>query len=301
MEAAPEGAAMELPEWAHCAFEKYRPHGVGKNAPNPIRLAWWESCKQRFELRWHDLAADEWRVPQEHDCYAALRRTVIFEPTDYVRLCILETVLGLAWQKSIGHFPHQVASAVRELESLNIQIQNTARDLAALFRQRTKIQFSHGVEELESELNKSDPFELWDALELSMEMPKVSDWAYVAQYEAAKFLNIARTQSRPCPEWSDMLDQVAERSLRRVVPSTAGDVAVIASRTNTTEWSQWARVLLGTLDDWHGTFPEGFLRECLTYNQLANLAEVALDAPDDAYNADQLRRLADRYKTGCKQ
>ena len=292
---------MELPDWAHCAFQKHRPHGVGTNAPNPRRLAWWETCKQRFELRWRDLATDEWRVPQEHECYAALRMKVIFEPIDYVRMCILETVLDLAWKKSIGHFPDQVATAVHELESLNLQIVNASRDLAALFRQRRKIQFSHGVEGLESELNEPDPFELWDALELSMQLPHVSDWAYVAQHESAKFLNIARTQSRPCPQWSDMLDQVAERSLRGVVPSNAGDAAVMASRTNATEWSQWGRFLLGTLDDWHGTFPEGFLRECLTYNHLANLAEVALDAPDHAYNADQMRRLADRYKTNRKQ
>lgn len=288
---------MALPEWAQRAFEKHKPHGVDRNAPNPTRLAWWEACKRRFELRWADLAPDEWRVPQEHVCYALLRRTVILEPTDYVRMCILETALDLAWKKSTGYLPREVASAVSELESLNIQIADAARNLAALFRLRATIQFSHGVEEYDSEPTEPDPFDLWGALELSMEMPRVSDWAYVTQHEAAKFLTIARTHSGPPPEWSDMLDQVAERSRRGVVPSSAGDVAVMASRTNATEWSRWARVLLGTLDDWRGTFTDGFLRECLTYNQLADLAEVALDAPAGAYNAEQMRRLADRYKT----
>lgn len=291
---------MELPEWAQRAFRKHQPGGVGENAPNPTRLAWWNSCKRRFELRWDDLASDKWKVPQKHECYAPLRRKVNIEPTDYVRLCILETALDLAWKKSTGSLPCEVASAVSELESLNIQIANTACDLAALFRQRATIQFSHGVEEADIEPNEPDPFNLWGALELSMAMPHVSDWAYVAQPEAAKFLNIARTQSRPGPQWPDVLDAVAVRSRRDVVPGSAGDVVVMASRTNATEWSQWARFLLGTLDDWHGTFPDGFLRECLTYNQLANLAEVALDAPADAYNPEQMRRLADRYKTNAQ-
>ena len=255
---------MVLPEWAERAFEKHRPRGVGNDEPDAGRLAWWQGCRRRFVQRWAYLDAMAWRVPDEHSCYVALRKSVIVDPPDFVRLCILETVLDLAWDHSTGNSPDRVTPSVKELESLNAKIAMKADELASLFRQRDQLRFDSGVEDYESDYAALDAFDFWDAFELAIALPHVASWAYVAQHETARFLNIARTQSRTKPRWPDLLDQVASRSVRAVVPSDAGDVAVHASRTNATAWSRWGRRLLGTLDDWSGTFPRGFLRGCLT-------------------------------------
>ncbi|MCM2346120.1 MAG: hypothetical protein NDI95_05665 [Acidovorax soli] len=286
---------MVLPTWAERAFEKHRPRGAGNDEPDPERLEWWEGCKQRFVQHWADLDAKSWRVPDEHSCYVALRRNVIVEPPDFVRMCILETVLDLAWDHSVGDSPDRVTPAVKELESLNAKIASKAGELASLFRQRDQLRFDNGVEDYETDYAALDAFDLWDALELTINLPHVARWAYVAQHETARFLNIARSQSRTKPRWPDLLDQVAGRSVRAAAPSDAGDIAVHASRTNATEWSRWGRRLLGTLDDWSGTFPRGFLRGCLTGAHLACLLEVALDAPPEAFNKRQMERLAESY------
>lgn len=286
---------MELPTWAERAFEKHRPLGVGNDGPDPERLEWWQGCKLRFVQRWEDLDVLAWRVPDEHACYAALRRTMNIDPPDFVRLCILETVLDLAWDNSTGNSPDRVTPSVKELESLNAKIASTASELAGLFRQRDLLRFDNGVEDLETDYPAFDAFDFWDAFELAIALPHVARWAYVAQHETVQFLNIARTQSRTKPCWPDLLDQVAGRSVRAVVPSDAGDVAVHASRTNATAWSRWGRRLLGTLDDWRGTFPRGFLRGCLTGAHLASLLEVALDAPPEVFNKRQMERLSQSY------
>lgn len=291
---------MVLPQWAERAFEKHRPQGVGNNGPDPDRLAWWEGCKQRFELRWNDLEPTSWKVPNEHGCYIGLRRSIVLCPPDFVRLCILETVLDLAWDQSVGNSPKRVTPSVKELELLNAKIASTASELAGLFRQRDRLRLDNGVEDLETDYAALDAFDLWDAFELAIKSPHVANWAYVAQHETARFLNIARNQSRTKPRWPDLLDQVAGRSVRAVVPSDAGDVAVHASRTKATEWSRWGRRLLGTLDDWTGTFPRGFLRGCLTGAHLACLLEVALDAPFDVFNKRQMERLSKTYDSSEK-
>lgn len=286
---------MVLPEWAERAFEKHRPRGVGNDDPDPDRLAWWEGCKQRFEQRWDDLETTGWKVPNEHDCYTNLRRSIVLNPPYFVRLCILETVLDIAWDCSVGKTPDKIAPAVKELAAVNDEIASKARELSSLFRQRSQLVFDHGIEDYGSDYAAADPFDFWDAFESAIALPHVAEWAYVAQQETTRFLNIARTQSRTKPCWSDILDQVAARSPRDVVPSDAGDVAVFMSRTKATEWSRWGHRLLGTLDDWRGTFPIGFLRSCLTYRQLATLLEIALDAPENAYNDEQLRKLVRAY------
>ena len=295
---------MELPEWAARAFEKHKPQGVGNSDPDPERLAWWQGCRQRFELRWADLDATNWRVPADHDCYVYLRKHVIFEPPDFVRLCILETALDLAWDYSTGKTPDKVTPSVKELESLNAKIASAAGALASLFRQRDQLRFDGGVEDYEDDYSTPDAFDFWDAFELAMELPHVAEWAYVAQHETAKFLNIARTQSRTKLRWPDLLEQVASRSERSVTPSDAGDVAVHMSRTKHTEWSRWGRRFLGTLDDWKGTFPRGFLRGRLSGAHLASLLELALDAPPEAFSKRQMERLSETYggtKSGKKK
>lgn len=283
---------MVLPEWAERAFEKHRPRGVGNDDPDPDRLAWWEGCKQRFEQRWDDLETTGWKVPNEHKCYISLRRSIVFDPPDFVRQCILETVLDLAWDSSVGKSPDKVVPAVKELTSVNEKIARKARELAALFRQRSQLILDHGVEDYGSDYAAADPFDFWDAFESAIALPHVAAWAYVAQQETTRFLNIARTQSRTKPRWPDILDQVAARSPRDVVPSDAGDAAVNAFRTNPTEFSRWGRRLLGTLDDWKGTFPAGFLRRRLKGKHLASLLEVALDAPPEAFNDKQMDSLS---------
>ena len=291
---------MELPTWAERAFEKHRPLGVGNDGPDPERLEWWQGCKWRFVQRWDGLDVMAWRVPDEHACYGALRRSVNIDPPDFVRLCILETVLDLAWDSSVGNSPERVTPSVKELESLNDQIASKAKDLAALFRQRDRLRFDNGVEDYETDYAALDAFDFWDAFELAIQSPHVASWAYVAQHETTRFLNIARTQSRTKPRWPDLLDQVATRRVRAVVPSDAGDVAVHASRTNVTKWSRWGRRLLGTLDDWRGTFPPGFLRGCLTGAHLACLLEVALDAPVEVFSKRQMERLTENYDSPKK-
>ncbi|MBT9511345.1 MAG: hypothetical protein IV104_03265 [Acidovorax sp.] len=290
---------MVLPTWAERAFEKHRPRGAGNDDPDPERLEWWQGCNQRFALRWTDLGAMDWDIPDEHQCYSDIRRHVIINPPDFVRMCILETVLDLAWDHSVGNAPDRVTPSVKELESLNTKIASTARDLATLFRQRDRLRFDNAVEDCVTDDAALDGFDFWDALELATNLPHVANWANVAQHETERFLNIARTQSRTKPRWPELLDQVAG-SVRVVVPSDAGDVAVHASRTKATEWSRWGRRLLGTLDDWSGTFPSGFLRARLTGAHLACLLEVALDAPPEAFNKRQMERLSDNYERSKK-
>ena len=291
---------MVLPAWAERAFEKHRPRAVGNGEPNSDRLDWWEGCKHRFELRWADLDADHWRVPEWHRCYSALSLGFEWSRADFVRHCILETVIDLAWDASAGKAPGKVAQAVANLDTINTQISDKARELASLFRQRDLTQLAEGVTDSSEDYLELDPYGLWDALELAMGLPHVDLWAYTARVEVEKFLNIARTQSRPKPRWPDLLDMVAARAHRPAAPCDAGDIAVFASRTKHTNQSQWGRRLLGTLDDWGGTFPRGFLRGCLTGAHLAALLEVALDAPPELFNKRQMQLLSNLYDNGKK-
>lgn len=284
---------MDLPDWAEQAFEKRRPLGGGKTGPDPDRLAWWVKCKQRFERRWEDIAPDKWKVPLNHACYLHLPPG--WDPMSFVRLCILETALDLGSDKAFGRRPAMVPQAVKELERLNDEIAKSSADLATLFRLRDSMKTDHWISDYGDEPLALDPFDFWDALEEVSNLPHVSGWANVAHYETTRFLSIARSQSRVKPRWHDILDQVANRAVRAAIPNDAGDKALMDSRTNATEWSPWGLRLLGTLDGWPD-FPKGFLINCLTKNQLAYLAEVALDAPLDAYNPEQMRALFNRYK-----
>lgn len=291
---------MALPMWAERAFEKHRPRAVGNAEPNPDRLEWWEGCKRRFELRWLDLAAESWNVPEWHGCYVRLHISLEWDRMDFVRHCILETALDLAWDNSVGKAPDRVAQAVSSLDQINADIATKARELSSLFRQRDLTQFDEGVTDCYDDCGELDPRKLWDVLELAMSLPHVGQWAHTAREEAAKFFSIAQTQSRPKPQWPDLLDMVAEHTPRPAVPCDAGDVAIFASRTNRTDQSQWGRRFLGTLDDWSGTFPRGFLRGCLTGAHLAALLEVALDAPPEAFNKRQMERLSATYAKAQK-
>jgi hypothetical protein len=95
-----------------------------------------------------------------------------------------------------------------------------------------------------------------------------------------------------------VLDEVANKIPRIVSSLDAGDIAVVGSKSNKSEWSPWVLRLIGRLEDWSGNgLPSGFFLECLTNDQLADLARLAFDADSDAaINGEQMRKVKDRYK-----
>lgn len=288
---------MSLPEWANEIFEQFKPGpAYGDETPNEARLAAWSSTQNRFALRWRDIAPDLWKPLSEGRGGAeySVPRGGSYDD-QYLRRCILECALEAALEKTTNKPPGAVVDAMIELDRLNAQICDAAGLLATLFRQRDSLQENYRIADHAPEYWQSDPFNLWEALEQSMESRKFRAFAFVSQKEAGAFFRLARTQSRPGPQWPDILGAVADRAPRRASSLDSGDAALSRGRTNKSEWSPWVRRLIGMLDNWGG-LPDGMLLGCLSNPQLATLAEVAFDAPPGAFNADQIRVLKGRYQ-----
>lgn len=248
-----------LPDWAERALGKYRPRGPADGrSPNAQRLAWWEATRSRFVERWQEIGAEGWAVPAWDDSYAQLH--VVIERADFVRLCIFESALDLAWLDSKKQSPARIREAMRDLDSINDKVQAAAGELFGLLAQRDQLLLDYfQTDDPEGDLLDVNPDEVW--------LMKLRDLA-----------DLRRSAAQP-------LDDATAAGLR--------------SSTNATVWSRWARAYLAKIDRW-APFPRGFLRSCLSLDDLATLLEVALDAPAGAFNTDSLRQLERRLHKSSK-
>lgn len=290
---------MELPDWAERALQHFKPLPAYRgDLPNPERLINWEAFNSRFKRRWSDLDSDNWRVPAAHPSYVHLQRLFSFPPAECVKQCILECAVESAWELGAGKHPSKVVANLKKLDVLNHKISKMAGDLADLFRDRQQVidEYLLTDRRIGFEEDAPDPFELFGALELSLTRPDLSDWAFVASAETGAFFDMAATQSRPKPSWDLLLDEASYRVPRIVSPMDTGDIAVVGSRSNRSDWSPWALRCVGRLNGYPGTgLPNGFLLKCLSNKQIADLLEVATDAPVGVFSEEQMKALIARY------
>lgn len=280
---------MALPEWARRALVS--------TSPESERGQWLAAMAELLCKRWRDMEADKWKVPEWHASYSRGHDDETLGRADMVRMRILETALDLAWDRYCCREPKGAVQAAEKVGELNARIVDAALQLAEMLEARAALVHAHGLEDL-SEWRDGDPFDFWDAFEAAMQQSEFRGWAYTAQREIAAFLRIAREQSRPRPGWPDLLGQLAFRPNERVRVTDAGDVAASNSKTNSNELSSWALQLMGALDEgWQGTYPPGFLLDCLGPGHIASLVEIVFDAPGDGrINDQQMRGLLRRYK-----
>lgn len=287
---------MKLPEWAVDVFNNHKPGADhGSDEPDERRLATWQAVCQRFEARWRDLETDKWGLSEsDRKKHNITLKHGLQGGAPYLRKCVLECAVEAATQMGDGKPPNEVLQAVNELDSLNNQITETAGKLADLFRQRSQLQADHGISDHSPEWYRTDPFNLWQALEEAIALPSCKRFKYVARNEAGAFFAVAKHRAREGPDWADVLDTVAARSPRQSHPRDHSERALATPGTNKSEYSEWGRKLVSMLDTWGG-LPDGVLLDCLTNPQLATLAEVAFNAPAGVFNTDQIRGLKNRY------
>jgi hypothetical protein len=293
---------MKLPEWARKAFEEFRPQPL--EAPDPEALNQWNGIFERFRQRWTELEVEHWNVPEQDERYRSMRAHYEFDPKEYVKQSILECAIESAWELGTGNSPQKVIEAVKELDRLNDQIADAASELAALFRQREEVKKTYSIHDQRHGFSTLEPdaMRLLDAFELAVKRPHYKHWYSVARPEIEGLLRAASSQSRPVPNWIAVLEEVAARTPRIVSGRDAGDIAAIGSKSKKSEWSPWILRLIGMLEDRRlPGLPDHFLLQCLTNQQLADLARVALGAPDDAsINGDQIRKLKAAHQRRSK-
>jgi hypothetical protein len=193
-----------------------------------------------------------------------------------------------------------VIDAVRQLDELNNNISATAEALAKLFRDREELisAFLLSDRTTDQEEGFPDPFRLLGALRLALTEDRERSGNRWWADELGDFFDTIRTSgSTRTPEWPEVLDEVAFRLPRIVSPMEAGDIATMGSRTNHSEWSPWALRLVARLDGAAGAgLPKSFFLDCITRDQLATLAMIAMDAPPDAFSGPQMRELVKRHR-----
>lgn len=291
---------MSLPPWAVRALDQFKPlPGFRDTEPDPARLRQWDGFRARFETRWHELAPDQWKVPEDHPAYGYLRREYLFSPSDYVRQCILEVAIECAWEMGANRRPDAVIAAVKELDSLNDQISQAAASLASLFRQRDQLRESFSLSDSSSDAEATSPdaYQLAGLLELVFSKHRFRTASYQYKDGLNTLYDALSSSNGAAPTVADLLDEISWRMPRVVTPFDAGDIAMMGSKTNRSQWSPWALRLVARLSEWAGRgLPDGFFLSCLTHDQLATLLAVSLDAPPDAFNGPQMRELIKRHK-----
>lgn len=268
---------MSIPAWAELALQAHKPRPPNRpqgGEPDRAAMDLWEAYSARFRHQWFVLDVDQWSVPRgtqrERDCYN-----------------ILTAALDCAKRLGKGVHPAKVIRARKDLLSLDDEISTAATKLASLLRLRDGIQNDSGVANWRQDEFCLDPMDLWDAMEMAFnpspgsgrETPQADVWPQLLQS-----LNIARTTSLSVPEWPDLLEQLGERFEPGTGAGSFPDITTHGSDTNKTQYSPWCRVLIDILKDRR-------LLEYLTLPQLASLASVAFDAPENAISDKQIGSL----------
>ena len=291
---------MALPAWAERALEQFKPKSPYRgDGPDIAFLRQWDTFRRRFTDRWSEVAPDQWKVPEDHPSYAWLRRNYVFPPADYVRQCILEVAIECAWELGVNKPPAAVIEAVKELDRLNEQISESAKELAALFRQRDQLRFDYSLSDRtrDAEPGSPDPFTLPGVMEMTFKKYQFRTSSYCFKDGLNTLYDALSSSGGDAPTIADLLDEISWRMPRVVTSFDAGDIAVIGSKTNRSEWSTWALRLVARLRDWAGNgLPDGFFLSCLTHDQIATLLTVVIDAPPGVYNGPQMRELIKRHK-----
>ena len=291
---------MVIPDWAERAIEQFKPQNSGgcDSQYSEIFQAW-QAIANRFRARWRELGADAWKVPDRILTDTQLRRNYKHSPVDFAKQCILECAVEIATEVSLSKSPAKSKEAAIVLTALNAKISGMTKELATIFRQRQLLMDDYSIYDVDPDIDNSapDPMRFFDAFKLAANRPEFCDWRYVANKEIHEFFRVAVTPRRK-PNWSDVLEEVANLPIRKVASRDAGLKATLRSTTNSTNWSPWILALIARLEDWElGGLEDGFLLECLTNSNLADLACVALDvsADDLTINGEAIRKLKSRY------
>ena len=273
---------MKIPAWAEKAFDAQKPVAAAFSEtaqPDAVALGRWEAYTNRFRQRWHELDPDRWSVQN-------------VPPDDWTRFHILTAGLACAKKLVTGQTPAKTLQARSDMLDIERQISDLASSLASLFRLRAGIENDTGVASWRHQDFGLDPMDLWDAVELAFcpphgsgsELPRAQVWDGLS-----KTLGQIRSTTLETPDWPELLEVLANHFECGTVPGDFPDITQMGHDTNKSQYSPWCRALINMLEGLN-------VLDCLTNAQLADLAEVALDAPPGVINAKQIGDLRRKMK-----
>jgi hypothetical protein len=270
---------MKIPDWAEKVLDNAKPKPpkwATDGQVNAVEQELWLTYTNRFRHRWHEINSEKWKVPPGKD-------------RAYHSYLILTAAVECARRLGKGANPQKVVEARKALLIVDDQISKLAGTLAKLFQQRDQLHNDYGVGNWRKDEFDLDPIDLWDALELCFNgQAGHPDSPFLGNSEIGASilhqLNLARRTSGPVPEWSDLLEVLSERFEPGSCAGDFPDITVEAGDTNKSKYSPWCNSMIRMLHSLD-------LLNSLTHEQLASLASVAFDAPDEAINAKQIGAL----------
>jgi hypothetical protein len=268
---------MTLPIWAKTALETYRPkppYGSNTLQPDDSAVQRWTAYRDRFERRWSELESDLWSVRATHS-------------NDHTEILTAALECARRLAGGVGD-PRKVIEKRRKLLTVDRKISKLAQQLAELFEER---------EELESELGATawraegaDAIDLWQAIEIAFEPRPGGSYDPAGAMapmgeDLMRAVHQVQDTSLRVPEWADVLQLLAERYECGTLAGEFPDITSQVGNTNRTKFSPWCGALIRML---HGRN----VLSCLSDQQLANLASVALESDySGAINAKQIAAL----------
>lgn len=296
-----EQSVNSLPVWAELAIEQLCPLSRNNSIEGAKKLAKWNEFISSFRSRWQTIKPENWKVPDSHPSYEGLQKSGgVLPPKESVRFHILIKALNLGWQeKCNGKALSMVRQAIQELTRLNSEIGSKAEELAVLFHQRTLLLNDHNLIESSNSWQDElpDPFDLFDALRLTLDAPEHGAFRCVADREIQALLGLVDITTQIPPGWEHLLDALGQRPTRVVTSGDNGAEAARLSSTNSTKWSELALSFFGKLDGIVGDgLPRGFLLDCLKIKHIVDLLDAVLAPPADTYSSEQITKLKQRYK-----
>lgn len=249
---------MTLPRWAQRAIDTFAP-----------TAAWGATEPDAEALQQHELLA-----AKMHTAWPSLRPRVVreLEPlAEDERQRVLEDVLHVLKYRGTNEWFADQREAHRNVARLTTAIEAKADELAQLFRRRSDLCDRHDLVEPGPDL--PDCLESW--LDNAKKAVEFSAWACTAGHNLARFLVVARSQSRPGPGLAEFVDVIA-RGAPPALESTPP-----ASRKRT---SDLRRALIEAVDSPRTT------RSNFSFSHEA-IADLACTLFDDEVTGDDIRHL----------
>lgn len=141
--------------------------------------------------------------------------------------------------------PDEARSAAKELGRLDLAIQDQARHLADLLRQRGQLQERSAVRSHWD----APGLDLWQLIEAAA--GDYPDWAYVSADARRLFLSNAASQSRAGPKLENVLRHVAASTMSPPRAEWAEDQAALDAPSGSTPGSpaEWVRQFFASIND----------------------------------------------------
>lgn len=267
---------MKIPDWAELALRNHAPRCRSQDRdPDPEATRRWQAYCERFRKRWDELDAGNWKLPPG-------------EAGTKTAYNILTAGLDCAKRIGMNASPLKILKARKDVLKLDQQISILAESLASKIKLRTGMENDAGLASWRRDDSELDPLDLWDALEMSFnphplsgyETPRADVWPDMLQA-----LKKARETSLSVPEWPDLLHQLADHFESGTDQGEFPNIAATGYDTNKSKYSPWCTALISILKNW-------YLLDCLTLEQLASLASLAVDSSDAGeINAKQIGAL----------